>query len=167
MNGSLQQLSATLRDLRCWPSPQAGSELTAYSADPPEGWLQRPLLRPLDTPLKHCVGFSCSFTGSSLGWGLCWVFAAAQACSGCRERGALWLWCLAFSLQQLLLLWSMGPRAPRLQWWQSMGSGSGAPGLWSTGSMVVVHRLSSSEARGIFLDQGLNSYLLHWQDSLP
>ena len=24
VNGSLQQLSATLLDLRCWPSPQAG-----------------------------------------------------------------------------------------------------------------------------------------------
>ena len=38
--------------------------------------------------------------------------------------------------------------------------------LWSTGSRV--HRLSSSVACGIFLDQGLNLYLLHWQaDSLP
>ena len=35
--------------------------------------------------------------------------------------------------------------------------------LWSTGSVVVVHGLS-----GIFLDQGLNPCLLHWQaDSLP
>ena len=29
--------------------------------------------------------------------------------------------------------------------------------------MVVVHRLSCSEVCGIFLDQGLNPYLLHWQ----
>ena len=42
MNGSLQQLSATLLDLRCWPSPQAGSELTAYSAVSPEGWPAAP-----------------------------------------------------------------------------------------------------------------------------
>ena len=42
VNGSLQQLSATLLDLRCWPSPQAGSELAAYSADPPEGWPAAP-----------------------------------------------------------------------------------------------------------------------------
>ena len=43
-----------------------------------------------------------------------------------------------------------------------------APGLWNTGSVVVVHGLSSSEARGISLDQGLNSCLLHWQvDTLP
>lgn len=73
----------------------------------------------------------------------------------------------AFSLQQLLLLWSVGPRAPRLQWWQSVGSVAVAPRLCSTGSVVVVHNLSSSEARGIFLDQGLNSCLLHCQDSLP
>ena len=43
-----------------------------------------------------------------------------------------------------------------------------APGLWSTGSITVVYGLSSSEACGIFLDQGLNPCLLHWQaDSLP
>ena len=73
----------------------------------------------------------------------------------------------AFSLKWLLLLWSVGPRAPRLQWWQSVGSGAVAPRLWITGLMVVVPSLRSSEAPGIFLDQGLNSCLLHWQDSLP
>ena len=32
----------------------------------------------------------------------------------------------------------------------------------------MAHGLSCSEARGIFLDQGLNLYLLHWQvASLP
>ena len=38
-----------------------------------------------------------------------------------------------------------------------------APGLQGTGSIVVAHRLSSSTARGIFLDQGLNLSV----DSLP
>ena len=43
-----------------------------------------------------------------------------------------------------------------------------APGLWSTHSVVVVHRLSCCAACGIFADQGLNLCLLHWQaDSLP
>ena len=38
----------------------------------------------------------------------------------------------------------------------------------STGSVVVVYGLSCSAACEIFLDQGLNSCLLHWQaDSLP
>ena len=40
-------------------------------------------------------------------------------------------------------------------------------GLQSPGSIVVVLGLSFSAARGIFLDQGLNLHLLHWQaDSL-
>ena len=38
-----------------------------------------------------------------------------------------------------------------------------ARGLSSTGSGVAVHRLSCSEARGIFLAQGLNLCPLHWQ----
>ena len=43
-----------------------------------------------------------------------------------------------------------------------------APGLWSTGSIAVAHRLRSSVACGIFPNQGLNLCLLHWQtDSLP
>ena len=49
-----------------------------------------------------------------------------------------------------------------------MGSAVADPRLYSTGSIVVVHGLSCSEACGIFLDQGSNSYLLPWQaDSLP
>ena len=40
--------------------------------------------------------------------------------------------------------------------------------LQSTGSIVVVGRLSFSKACGIFLDQGSNPCLLHWQaDTLP
>ena len=42
------------------------------------------------------------------------------------------------------------------------------PRLQSTGSIVVVHRLNCSAACGVFLDQGLNPCLPHWQaDSLP
>ena len=42
------------------------------------------------------------------------------------------------------------------------------PRLWSTSSKVVAHRLSCFAACAIFLDQGSNSCLLHWQaDSLP
>ena len=54
--------------------------------------------------------------------------------------------------------WALGARA----------SGVAALGRYSTGSTAVAHRLSSSAAYGIFLDQGLNPCLLHWQeDSLP
>ena len=43
-----------------------------------------------------------------------------------------------------------------------------APGIQSTGSVVVAHRLSCSKSCGIFWDQGLNPCLLHYQvDSLP
>ena len=43
-----------------------------------------------------------------------------------------------------------------------------APGLVSTGSVLVAQGLSCSEACGIFLDQGSNPCPLHWQaDSLP
>ena len=43
------------------------------------------------------------------------------------------------------------------------GSVAAAPGLWSTGSEVVVHGLSCSATCGIFLNQGSNLHLLHWQ----
>ena len=38
-----------------------------------------------------------------------------------------------------------------------------APMLWSTGTIVVVHELSCSVARRVFLDQGWNLRLLYWQ----
>ena len=48
------------------------------------------------------------------------------------------------------------------------GLGSVAPGLWSAASIVLAHELSCSMAYGIFLDQGSNLCLLHWQAySLP
>ena len=53
------------------------------------------------------------------------------------------LWCVGFSLQWFLLMWSMGAR--------------------HVGTVVVAHGLSCSEAGGIFLDQKLNPGPLHWQ----
>ena len=71
---------------------------------------------------------------------------------------SLWL-CTGFSLQWLLL-WSTGFRVQT--------SVVVAPRFQRTGSTLVVHGLSCSEARGIFPDQGSNPCLLHWQlDSLP
>ena len=67
----------------------------------------------------------------------------------------------------LLLLQSMGSRVLRLQELPHMGSIGMAPGLQSTGSIVVAHRFNCSAAYGIFLDQRLNPCLLHWlMDSL-
>ena len=48
------------------------------------------------------------------------------------------------------------------------GSAAAAPGLWSTGSVVVAHGLSRPLACGIFPDRGSDSCLLQRQgDSLP
>ena len=50
----------------------------------------------------------------------------------------------------------------------SWASVAAAPRLQSTVSIVVAQRLSCSTTCGIFLDQGSNPCLLHWQvDSLP
>ena len=65
------------------------------------------------------------------------------------------------------LVMEHGPQGPQASVVAEGGLSGCGPRLWSTGSMVVVHGLSSSEACGFFLDQGLNSCLLHWQDSLP
>ena len=49
-----------------------------------------------------------------------------------------------------------------------VGSVVATPRLRHSGSVVVAHRLSCPVSRGIFLDQGLNLRLLHWQTaSLP
>ena len=117
--------------------------------------------------------------------GLC---CCAQAFSSCSEWGYSLLRCMGFSLQWLLLLWSMGSRhagfsscgtqaqqlqragsrACRLQQLWHFGSAVVARGLQSTGSVVVGHGLSCSAACGIFPDQGSNPCPLHWQvDSQP
>ena len=50
----------------------------------------------------------------------------------------------------------------------NVGSLIAAPRLYSTGSIVVVRRLSCSVACGIFPNQGSNLCLQHWQvNSLP
>ena len=73
-----------------------------------------------------------------------------------------------FSSEWLLLLWSMGSRACRFQQLRHVGSVAAVPGLQSSGSMVVVHRLSCPAAYGILPDQGLNLFLLPRQaKSLP
>ena len=50
----------------------------------------------------------------------------------------------------LLLLQGMGSQMHQLQQLWHMGSAVAAPRLWSTGSVVVAHGLSSSAACGIF-----------------
>ena len=64
------------------------------------------------------------------------------------------------AVHRLLMLQSIGSRA-----WTSVVA---VPGLKNTGSSVVAQGLTCSNACDIFLDEGLNLCLLHWQaDSLP
>ena len=85
--------------------------------------------------------------------GLC---CCTQAFSSCGERGAtlhFGAWasrCSGFSCCGALAL---GIRASVVV----------ARGLHSTGSLVVVHGVSCSAARGIFPNQGSNPCPLHWQ----
>ena len=82
--------------------------------------------------------FQSSWNDFLFSFWLGWVFVVVRAfCSG---RWTVQSQCSGFSSQWLLLLPSMGSRAQA--------------------SVVVVHRLSYSEACGIILDQGLN---LDWQ----
>ena len=67
-----------------------------------------------------------------------------QAFSGCSEQGLLFV-----SVHGLLI----AVASFVVKW-----------GLWSTGSVVLVHKLSCSKARGIFSHQGLNPCPLHWQE---
>ena len=121
---------------------------------------------------------------SILAWRIPWVERSLAGCSpwGCkgdftshfllslwRAGDALLLRCAGFSLQWLFLLQSTGSVAPRLQYLQHTGSAVVALRLASTNSVAAVHGASSSEACGIFLDQGLNPCFLHCSlaDSLP
>ena len=94
--------------------------------------------------------FSFGCCGSPLLHGFFWLWPVGASVS---------LWWVGFSLQWLSCC---GARALG-----HLGSAAVAPGLWSVGSVVVAHGLSSP-ACAIFPDQGSNPCLLHWSvDSLP
>ena len=80
---------------------------------------------------------------------LCWVFVSVRGLSLVAASGGhSSLRCAGLSLSRPLLLQSTGSRR--------------------TGSVVVAHGPSCSEACGIFPDQGSNPCPLHWQaDSQP
>ena len=115
----------------------------------------------LSLPLVSYFGFLFFF-------GLCWVFTVAHRFSLVSESGDY----SVVVVRRLLIvvsclgaehgLWGAGASVA-----VAHGSVFVAPGLWSTGSVVVAHGLSCPSACGIFLDQGLNPCLLHLQtDSL-
>ena len=82
------------------------------------------------------------------------------------ERGLLSTW--GALLNEVAPLAEHSSRVHGLQQLRRMGSVFAARRLYSTGSIVVAHRLSCSTAYGIFSDQGSNQCLLHWREiSLP
>ena len=95
---------------------------------------------------------------------LLWVFTATRGLfSSCSKwRSGSTLGCGAqvagYSDFSCCGTWALGAQASAVV----------AFGLQSAGSVVEAHRLSCSMAYGIFLDQGSNLCLLHWQAySLP
>ena len=74
----------------------------------------------------------------------------------------LYLWCKVL-LQWLLVLQSTCSSVSGLQELQHMGSLVAAHRLWKSRSVISVYRICCSTVRGIFLDQGSNLCLLHWQ----
>ena len=103
--------------------------------------------------------FICLFFGRAASWLLPWlslVAASGRLLSSCGARG--------FSLQWLLL-WQSTDRScsgfsscgARAQYLRLPGFRAQAQELWCTG-LVAPQQLS-----GIFLDQGSNPCLLHWQ----
>ena len=83
-----------------------------------------------------------------------------RAFSNCSEG-----YCLAAVFGFLMLGASLAMAQGLQAAWTSVAA---VPGLQSTGSVVVAHGLSCFTECGIFLDQGLNPRLLHWQaNSLP
>ena len=86
-----------------------------------------------------------------------WIFIAVCRLSLVVESGGFSLLRgMDFSLQWLLLLWSVGSRGQELQ------------PLRHVDSVAVAHRLSCFAACGIFPDQGSNPCPLQWQaDSHP
>ena len=87
---------------------------------------------------------------------LCWVLVAEWAFSLAAVNGS---YSLVVVLGPLIVvassLWRTGSRVQT--------SVVVVPEIYSEGSTAVAHWLSCSVACGIFLDQGLNLCLLHWQ----
>ena len=75
---------------------------------------------------------------------------------------------MGFSLWWLLLFWSTGSRACRLEQLQHAGSVAVPSGFQSMGSVVVASGVCCSMVHGIFPGQGSNLRALYWQlDSYP
>ena len=99
-----------------------------------------------DRSLFLCICLSLSSAGSS----------ALSACSSCGQRGAT------------LVCGVWAAHCSGFSWCRTQALPGRARQLQFLGFVVVAIGLSCAEARGIFLDQGSNLCLLHWQaGSLP
>ena len=102
----------------------------------------------------RCIaGFGLSIW-AVLGLGCCSGFSPLVSSTGYSLFAVCWLLTEVASLVVGQGLWAHG-------------LSSSVPGLWSTGSTVVAHDLSCSEACGIFSDQGLNPSPALAVDPLP
>ena len=81
---------------------------------------------------------------------LCLVFVAAHGLSLVSVRGLLFTAARSFLTAGPSLVAERGLWTHRLQWPQHAGLVVAARGLWSAGSVVVVHGLSCSAVCGIF-----------------
>ena len=95
------------------------------------------------------------------------VCAGSSLQCGLFSSGGKWGCSPAAALRPLTAMASPvaehGPLAGACQWLLHAGSAAVAPGLRSTGSTVLVHRLSCSVPCGIVPDQESNLCPLHWQ----
>ena len=110
-------------------------------------------------PTKHLLSgsLSLSFLISLFIYG-CTRSCCCAGFSLVEARGGFSLWCL-------VLLQSTSFRASVVA---AVSSVVAVPGLQSTGSIIVAHRIRCSWACEIFPDQGSSPSLLRWQeDSLP
>ena len=80
-----------------------------------------------------------AFTGSFLRWGLCWVLAAAQVCSGFGEWGARSGCGACLLIEVASLVMERGPQGPQ-------ASVVAERGLRSCGPQAVEHRLDGCGA---------------------
>ena len=92
---------------------------------------------------------------------LCWVFTADRAFFLVAASGGYSL----DVVRELLIAVAFVAEPGLCGMWASVFA---VLGFYSISLIVVAHRLSCSEACGIFPDPGLNLCLLHWQaDTLP
>ena len=97
-------------------------------------------------------------------FGLHWVFVASCGLSLiAASRGYSWLWCVGFSFPWLLLLWSTGSRHTGFTGCGTQTAFGLVSATVSADSVVMSQGLSCSMPCGIFLNQWLNLWPLHWQ----